>query len=326
MAAFERPWSKQMSQQHQALPSVHGRLPAVGRRNVLPGSNSPVPGPGLPTECAISPGASVQYQTGGEERVESQTDYDARVKTYYTIDLPAEIQNGACHPSGTYAWSRKDGIFAISVAKLYGALHRGRVDGYGALEGNSELFKLNLYPIAFRDTTGERWTQYHLDTLTGLASKDAYRTWCFLNRFPSLAGIVRNQTPAPRLIIGLGLSYLVDFFACFAGLTHSGAVEVAELNAGDKCRPVYWSTVNGGRTTLAVLPFFSSRNGLNSDALVQRAGSLLADIAGFCQGAPLPSQIANRAVMACRLTSALRWAGARGLSVVRLAKSKASFS
>ena len=57
---------KQMAQQYQALPSVHGRLPAAGRRNLGQDAEPRVPGPGLPTECAISVGDSVQSQTGDD--------------------------------------------------------------------------------------------------------------------------------------------------------------------------------------------------------------------------------------------------------------------
>ncbi len=154
------------------------------------------------------------------------------------------------------------------------------VENYGKLESeckDTRLFKLNLYPIAFRSTSYNLWQKYSIGELTGLESKDVYRVWCFVNRFPAIADKVKIYKP--KMIIGVGVGYLTDFFACFAGPRGSDSIHIKQVQSKSSnaavARTYYWSKINDGQTLLAVIPFFSSQYGLNSNELLQEVGNEL---------------------------------------------------
>ena len=220
----------------------------------------------------------------GKRQHQADEEYNKEVSEYYSEKLPDEIAKGRYEPHGNYVWREHLAYpFGISVAKLFMALNGLSVQRYKRIEDeniDSRLFKLNLYPIAFRHAGDELWEKYQIGNLTGLDSKDVYRTWCFLNRFPSIAETVKHHNP--KLIVGTGVTYLTDFFACFAGTGGSGNIQIEELQSnlgGDRSRRrYYWSKINGDQTLLAVIPFFSSQYGLNSDSLIQRLGSRLAEL------------------------------------------------
>ena len=203
---------------------------------------------------------------------------------YYKNDLPVEIAEGKYTPDDKYVWEEQQGYnFGKSVAKLYAA-YKGK-DIYKYTEffeefGDDSLFKLNLYPIAFRHTGGNLWRENGLHELTPFEDKELYRIWCFLNRFPKYAE--RVQEHKPKLIVGLGVSYLTDFFACFAGQAGRGArIQVETVTPAAKTnsaeRRFYWARINE-KTTLAVIPFFSGSNGLNSYHLLDQTGRRLREI------------------------------------------------
>lgn len=203
---------------------------------------------------------------------------------YYQNELRDEIAAGEYVPDDKYVWEEHRGKgFEQSVAKLYAAYRGKDVHKYADFLhefGNDSLLKLNLYPIAFRHTGGELWRKHGLKEITGFEDKELYRIWCFLNRFPKYAGLVEKHEP--KLIIGLGVSYLTDFFACFAGKTGRGAkihVETVEpaVTTNRSTRRFYWAKI-GDNTTLAVLPFFSGSNGLNSYHLLGETGKRLKEI------------------------------------------------
>ena len=202
----------------------------------------------------------------------------ALLSTYYSKQLPEEISRGAVIPSLNYIWNEQTGHrFGKSVAKLFMAVNGLPAENYLNLENeckDSRLLKLNLYPISFRNTDNDLWQKYSIKKLTGLESKEAYRIWCFLNRFPAIAKEVKKYSP--KVIIGVGVGYIEDFYSCFAGPREAEYINVgqvqSESNKGSATRTYYWSIINDGQTLLAVIPFFSSPNGLNSDELLNKMG------------------------------------------------------
>lgn len=86
-------------------------------------------------------------------------------------------------------------------------------------------------------------------------------------------------------MIGTGVGYLTDFIVCCGG---SGIVDFIhkEIIVGNEDKPetstrtLYWTKVSD-ETTLAVTPFPSGRFGLNSNALLQKFGDRIREIAGF---------------------------------------------
>ncbi len=220
----------------------------------------------------------------GKNRSETQEQYEQKVSLYYSKELPEEISNGEVTPSKKYIWEEHITYpFGISVAKLFMAVNGLCVKNYLKLETeckDTRLFKMNLYPIAFRSTGYDLWQKYSIGELTGLESKDAYRAWCFVNRFPAIAEEVRKYRP--KVIIGVGVGYLVDFFTCFAGPGGADSIHVGQVHSksGNATAPrtYYWSKINDGQTLLSVVPFFSSQYGLNSNELLQQVGKKIYEL------------------------------------------------
>ncbi len=203
---------------------------------------------------------------------------------YYKKELPHEISQGKYTPSDTYKWENiyeRTYTYDRNVAKLYTAIKGKSVVGYKDFVSKctgDELFKLNLYPIAFRNTNYQLWKKYNLEKITGFQDKYLYQTWCFLNRFP----VIRDEATAhhhPKVIIGTGISYLTDFLFCFAGeksYIQRETIPVDNSSANKYERHYYWAKFNSG-TTLFVIPFFSGQYGLNSNELIEKMGTIIKD-------------------------------------------------
>ncbi|SFE04741.1 hypothetical protein [Nitrosomonas sp. Nm166] len=176
---------------------------------------------------------------------------------YYAERLPREIKNGASTPEqNIYDW--KDSItypFGRSFAKLYSAIVGEKVENYSEFVSKkwkgSEIFKLNLYPIAFDSTDSALWHMYRL-----------------------------------KLIVCTGVSYLRDFFICFGGNSENSAtIQYEDLSPspGSKVenkRRFYWVHLDQ-HTTLVVIPFFSGSYGLNSNYLLQKIGNRIREICPY---------------------------------------------
>jgi len=196
---------------------------------------------------------------------------------YYETDLPKEIKNGANTGNlDKHDW--KDSItytYGRSFAKLYTAINGGNVEDYKNVVqlSGSELFKANLYPIAFDSTNHNLWHENGLDKLTGFESKYLFNTWCYFNRFQAFSNLRKKY--GPKLIICTGVDYLRDFLMFFAGNENIGKLNTSvvcpksEANKYD--RTYYWVYLDN-RTLLVVIPFFSGRYGLNSNHLLQEMG------------------------------------------------------
>ena len=206
---------------------------------------------------------------------------------YYKSELREEIRKGEFRPNEKeYVWENHiDYTYGRSFAKLYAAIQGdNNVKQYKKLLkkwDNSEIFKLNLYPIAFDSTDETLWQQYGLDKTTGLDEKHLFQTWCFMNRFPAFANLRKNHPP--KLIIGTGVSYLRDFLVCFGGddknsaLIRYGDIKPVSKTNKQNMRRYYWVKIDN-RTTLVVIPFFSGSYGLNSDYLLQEMGNRIREI------------------------------------------------
>ncbi len=202
--------------------------------------------------------------------------YDSRessIDTYYKELLPQEILKGEYTPKTNYIW--KDHLnytFGRNVAKLFTAINAGNVEDYRTLENRNEqeLFRLNLYPIAFNSTDDDLWRSNRLNEWTGFEEKALYKTWCFMHRFPAIAKKVREYNP--KCIICTGTSYLTDFFVCFAGYgSKTSEIKVENISG---TRKLYSAKLND-KTVLVVIPFFSGAYGLNSNELLQKTGGII---------------------------------------------------
>jgi hypothetical protein len=140
---------------------------------------------------------------------------------------------------------------------------------------NSNYFKLNLFPFAFKDTSHKHWPGW-LAKKTGLKTKQEYLEWCVVNRFPLLKEWVSRYSP--RLIICTGKSHLEHFMAAFG--TRDEIIENAE--AAGKQIPYFLT--NTGRTLVVIVYFLGGRYGLTADKQLLTTGKKLADLERNCFG------------------------------------------
>ena len=224
----------------------------------------------------------------GKKREQTEEEYKKALLDFYYRELPEEISKGTYMPKDSQynvaeAWKY---LYGQKVAKLYAAIKGQEVsqawDFVPSCDG-SEIFRLNLYPIAFPNEWGGFWEEHKLKVITGFESKQIYRTWCFLHRFPWIAEQVKQHKP--KLIIGTGVGYLTDFVVSFGGTgmvenIHQETISAPLASTETTSRTMYWAKV-GEETTLVVTPFFGGVHGLNSDALIQAFGKRVREVVDF---------------------------------------------
>lgn len=163
-----------------------------------------------------------------------------------------------------------DCIFNRQTMKLITAMQGLKVEEYEKMslqqrpfvKGTSGFFKMNLFPISFKDTAHQRW-QKSFNEVTGFANKEEYLAWCRRVRFEQMRFWV--STYKPKVIICFGKTLITDYALAFAG---QGSKFTSEkiLN-----RDLSWTrTVDD--VLIAICPFPVNRYGLNSNALLQGFG------------------------------------------------------
>ena len=209
-------------------------------------------------------------------------EWGAGDESYYKNDLPKQMEHGSVPLAGKYDWKGTisgttggESSFGRGVAKLYSAIRTPEIkDQSKAIEGytGGEILKLNLYPIKFRNTDPALWQRCGMPELTGFSDKGLFREWCKHFRFAFFNTLVAEHKP--KVVVGVGASYLGDYIAAFGGgLLPNSKLEAIHLRESDDAgreRTMY--TIEIGHSLLAVVPFFSSQRGLNSQALIEKAG------------------------------------------------------
>jgi hypothetical protein len=138
---------------------------------------------------------------------------------------------------------------------------------------HSNYFKLNLFPIAFPDTSAEHWHEW-IQQKTGFGSKSDYIDWCYENRFPILREWVRQFSP--KLIVCTGITYRADFFKAFGV---DGEISAEKTTPG---KHVEWSVTNEGKTVVAVTYFLGGPHGLISNVDLASTGVQIRKIRDAC--------------------------------------------
>lgn len=161
------------------------------------------------------------------------------------------------------------------LAKLYAAILGYPTASYAdvytqteAFSAHSDTCKLNLYPIAFRNTDEGLWQEW-LYERTGLPTKALYLAWCQLNRFPRFAERTRERRP--KAIVCTGLQFAKHFLMAFAGIESAFQPMTRCPSSPD---PVHWAPVGDGDTCLFVTPFLG-QGGLRSDAQIASVGKAI---------------------------------------------------
>ncbi len=216
----------------------------------------------------------------GFSATEDVKDLDSFYKNYYQNELKEEINKGKfIFKNDFYDW--KDSFtypYGKNVAKLYTAIYSD-MDIYeyeNFINANIEthkndLFKLNLYPIAFNSTDDSLWRKYKVQDTLGFPDKASFNAWCATNRFPVFAEKVNEHKP--RLIICTGVTYLNDFYNCFIGQGDKSYITSFQLtdNSDTNKHPrTCYKVIKNNQTAMFVIPFFSGSYGLNSSTLIKK--------------------------------------------------------
>ena len=180
-------------------------------------------------------------------------------------------------PPGYDGWEENISyIFNWQVMKLFSAIDGGKVEDYKSfaktvkpfVAGSSGYFKMNLYPIGFKDTDQNKW-QAEFSEITGFNSKNDYISWCKNNRFPAMRGWA--STWKPELIICLGKTYKDDFTVAFYDSSKNYKHESIDGNE------ISWGINNEG-TLVVILPFMVNPNSLNNNSSIQKVGERISQL------------------------------------------------
>lgn len=140
-----------------------------------------------------------------------------------------------------------------------------------AYASDGAIFKFNLYPISFKNTSPEFWNEDFFQ-ITGFPTKEQYISWVQLNRFPIFNNLVKENKP--KVIVCSGTTFKKDFLMAFGG--------VASLFQSPKKYPVNGkSDIEVYKSSLisdcyiVVTPFFGGRYGLSKNEECEFVGKLV---------------------------------------------------
>jgi len=161
--------------------------------------------------------------------------------------------------------------------KLLSAMSGGLVSDYKKfaekempfVKGERGYYKLNLYPIAFKNTNMSLWRS-EFSELTGFSEKRQYLAWNKENRFPTMRQYASKHQP--KTIICLGKNYKEDFISAFSESSNEVTTEIIDD------RELTWTT-NVEGTVIFILPFMVNRYGLVKNLSIQKFGERMSEIA-----------------------------------------------
>jgi len=164
----------------------------------------------------------------------------------------------------------------LALNTLANAIHGGSVDSYKVfaeqkkpfVAGSNGFFKMNLYPIGFKDIDQNKW-QAEFSDITGFTKKSDYISWCKTSRFPTMRGWA--ETWKPELIICFGKTYKDDFTAAFYDSNKNYTHESIDGN------DISWGLNNEG-TLVVILPFMVNPNSLNKNSSIQKIGERISQL------------------------------------------------
>lgn len=171
--------------------------------------------------------------------------------------------------------------FGLSFSKLYSVINGKKIQEYKKYTDNlsgNEVFKLNLFPVAFNNFGNNLWKEHQMSKIMGgFETKEDYKLWCKLNRFPMFKKKLRNKANnGLKRVICIGLSNLENFVDAFylPNDEHNDLIEsitIENENTTQKNRRIFRSRMSNG-VYFYVIPFPTSAMGLNSDFLLDKVG------------------------------------------------------
>lgn len=167
-------------------------------------------------------------------------------------------------------------IFNWQTMKLLSVIDGGYVKDYKEFAktvrpfilGSRGYFKMNLYPIAFKDTSHSRWLE-EFSVITGFPTKSDYLVWSNNYRLPKIRERAKNSKP--KLIICFGKTYLEQFKKAFLDEGSSINHEIIEG------KEMFWGENLQG-SLVVVIPFMVNRYGLTRNLAIQSFGERIRDL------------------------------------------------
>ena len=174
--------------------------------------------------------------------------------------------------------------FDQKLLKLYSVLAGEEARNYkalaiknGYLTKDGPIFKMNLYPVAFGNTSEDLWSRGHHE-ITGLATKSMYKALCQCKRFPMIKSWV--QQASPKVVICTGQTLYLEFIMAFCGIQEAHEVKTQLTEVSIANRMIRWVMINDNKTLLVITPFFGNAYGLNSDEQLEGVAQEIHKIAG----------------------------------------------
>lgn len=140
------------------------------------------------------------------------------------------------------------------------------------VEGKTGYLKINLYPLAFKNTNTDNWASTQRIS-TGIKSKEDYKKWIEKERFP----VIRRWTEKhkPRLILCFGTSHRTDFAAAF--LEPKAKLQKIDKSIS-KGLTIYQQRINDGKTLVVIAAHPTSPSKvMKSDQERENLGKYLAE-------------------------------------------------
>lgn len=180
-------------------------------------------------------------------------------------------------PEGYDSWKENVSyIFNWQVMKLLAVMNGLLVSQYKQfaekvkpfVAGEKGYFKMNLYPIGFRNTSAEHW-QEGFSKITGFSSKAEYLAWANDSRLAKISEW--SKAYSPEMVICLGKNYRHEFGSAFGVPSSAWSQELIDE------KEISWAVNNFG-TLICVLPFMVNRNGLVRNASIQKFGERISQL------------------------------------------------
>lgn len=203
-------------------------------------------------------------------------DDEVKLRDIFSEDVVAPAE-GYSDENDMPAWRHNLAyIFNWQAMKLLTAINGEDVSAYKSfaerlkpfVKNEMGYYKMNLYPLAFRNTSHQLW-QEGFAIATGLLSKNAYLEWVREHRFPVMKAW--TQTYAPRLILCTGITYVNDFKAAFVDDGLALNREVIDD------RELHWIQNKNG-TIVVIVPFMVNQHGLTRNASIQKFGERIREL------------------------------------------------
>ncbi|MCT7644585.1 hypothetical protein [Aliarcobacter butzleri] len=180
-------------------------------------------------------------------------------------------------PEGYDNWEENISyIYNWQAMKLFSVIHNYELKDYKKFAEDKKpfvkkqkgFFKLNLYPIAFKNTSHDLW-EANFSEATNLKTKQDYISWIKENRFPVMNKWVKDFSP--KLIICTGITYFDDFKRAFSDNNAEFNKEKIENHE------LLWSKNDNG-TKIVIIPFMVNRYGLTKNQNIEKFGQRINEI------------------------------------------------